>query len=91
MIMEMVDAHEPDYKEQWDQLSQRYKEGMKQGVVGIEIEVTRLEGKAKLSQNKSATEQERIADSLMHHPEGHVMQVGYAMMNTRQSPIDHTP
>jgi len=91
MIMEMVDAHEPDYREQWDQLSQRYKDGMKQGVVGIEIEVTRLEGKAKLSQNKSATEQERIADSLMHHPEGHVMQVGYAMMNTRQSPIDHAP
>ncbi|NJL55502.1 hypothetical protein HC928_10140 [bacterium] len=51
----------------------------------------RLEGKAKLSQNKSATEQERIADSLMHHSEGHIMQVGYAMMNTRQSPIDHAP
>jgi transcriptional regulator len=79
MLMEIIDAHEPRYKDQWEQLSQRYKDGMKQGIIGVEIEVTRLEGKAKLSQNKTASEQERIADSLLGHADGSVMQIGYAM------------
>lgn len=79
MLLEIIDAHEPRYADQWAQLSQRYKDGMKQGIVGVEIEVTRLEGKAKLSQNKTAEEQERIAESLLSHSDGSVVQVGYAM------------
>lgn len=85
MLIEMIDAHEPNYKNQWDQLSQRYKDGMKQGIVGVEIDVTRLEGKAKLSQNKTFPEQERIAESLISHTESHIVDVGYAMKENNQA------
>jgi transcriptional regulator len=72
MLMEMIDAHEPDYRGRWEQLSQRYRDGMKQGVVGVEVAVTRLEGKAKLSQNKTDAED-------------HVVQIGYAMTQNKST------
>jgi len=79
IISDVINAHEPSYQAQWEQLPQRYKEGMKHGIIGVEIEITRLEGKAKLSQNKTTTEQKRIANSLLDHSESHIAQVGYAM------------
>jgi transcriptional regulator len=38
---------------EFDALPERYTHGMIRGIVGFEIEVTRLDGKAKLSQNRS--------------------------------------
>lgn len=64
-LHELIAEHEVGYREQWEGLSERYREGMLGGVVGFEIMVERLEGAAKLSQNKSRREQERIADALV--------------------------
>ena len=61
---EMIAAYEPSYQAQWDSLSERYREGMLRGVVGFTIAVTRLEGKAKLSQNRSAVDQHSVAEAL---------------------------
>ena len=42
-----------------------YIEGMLRGVVGIEIEITRFEGKAKLSQNRETRDRLNAADTLL--------------------------
>jgi transcriptional regulator len=65
LLDDLIAQHEPPYQKQWDGLSDRYRRGMLQGIVGFEMRVGRLEGAAKLSQNKSREEQERIIRSLL--------------------------
>jgi transcriptional regulator len=48
----LIDRHDPAYRRQWDELPESYREGMKRAIVGVTIEVERLEGKFKLSQNR---------------------------------------
>jgi transcriptional regulator len=43
-----------------DSLPDPYVEGMMRGIVAFEIPIDRLEGKAKLSQNRSASDQARV-------------------------------
>ena len=52
------------FYEQWKNLSPEYVNGMLKAIVGFEIEVTKLEGKFKLSQNKTKNEQKNIVESL---------------------------
>ncbi len=52
------------------------------GIVGFEIEITRLEGKYKLSQNRSLSEQERVAHELSKSPDSSSAGVG-ALMRQR--------
>ncbi|HEV2300257.1 MAG TPA: FMN-binding negative transcriptional regulator, partial [Stellaceae bacterium] len=47
-----------------DDLPAPYLAGMLKGIVGFEIEVTRLEGKFKLSQNRPAADRPRIIAAL---------------------------
>lgn len=65
LLNELIAQHEPGYQSQWEGLSERYRSGMMQGIVGFEVQVARLEGKVKLSQNKSLEEQQRIAAALL--------------------------
>lgn len=64
LLYELIGANEPGYRDRWEQLPERYREGMLRGIVGFELRVTRLEGKAKLSQNKTEEERRRIAEAL---------------------------
>ncbi len=64
LLHELIEAHEPAYWLQWQALSERYRQGMLGGIVGFEVDVVRIEGKAKLSQNKTEGEQRRIASTL---------------------------
>lgn len=47
-----------------DSLSDKYLDGMMRGIVAFEIPVDRLEGKAKLSQNRPADDQARVRAAL---------------------------
>ena len=47
-----------------DSLSDSYVEGMMRGIVAFEIPIDRLEGKAKLSQNRPAADQARVRAAL---------------------------
>jgi transcriptional regulator len=52
-LTKMVEAFDPDYFEtDWRELSEEYKINLAGGVVAFEIEVTDLQGKKKLNQNK---------------------------------------
>ncbi|HTF81658.1 MAG TPA: FMN-binding negative transcriptional regulator [Cytophagales bacterium] len=64
-IMELsIDAFDSTYRAQWERLPQDYKLKMIQGIVAFEIVIKDLQGKNKLSQNKSEVERERIITSL---------------------------
>ncbi len=65
MINGMVDTYEASYKSHWQSLSEKYREGMMNSIIGFEMTVTRLEGKYKLSQNKSLVDQQNVSDALL--------------------------
>src|SRR6266508_1850880 len=65
MLETLVDTHEAAFAQPWRMdLPHDYLEKMMRAVVGFEIEITRLEGKLKLSQNRSEHDQRRVAEML---------------------------
>jgi transcriptional regulator len=79
MISGMIDIYDKGYHAQWQSLPERFREGMMQGIVGFEMVVTRLEGKAKLSQNRSHLDQVTVAQALLESTDPVVHRVGEAM------------
>ncbi len=78
-IDKMVGTYEATYQQQWHGLSDKYREGMMNGIVGFEMTVSRLEGKYKLSQNKSQTDRQNVAESLLNSPDPIERSVGMEM------------
>lgn len=65
MLEALVDTHEAGFAQPWRmELPDDYMDKMMRAVVGFEIEITRLEGKLKLSQNRSEHDQRRVAETL---------------------------
>jgi transcriptional regulator len=60
ILEKTINNYEKEYFDQWQMLAQDYKDKMIKGIVAFEIKVTRLEGKYKLSQNKTGKEQRNI-------------------------------
>jgi transcriptional regulator len=79
MLAAMIATYDPSYSTQWDEQSDKYREGMMNGIVGFEMAVTRLEGKVKLSQNRSQTDQRTVAQSLVQSTDPAIAGVGRAM------------
>jgi transcriptional regulator len=53
MLHELVEVHERDRAERWSgEMPVEFRDRLMKGIVGFEIEITRLEGKFKLSQNR---------------------------------------
>jgi transcriptional regulator len=64
MLHELMETFEPAYREQWEGLSQTFRENMLRQIVGFEIVATKIEGKFKLSQNRSREDQANVIASL---------------------------
>ena len=60
----LVAAMDPQWLPKFDALSAQYVKGMLEGIVNFEVEVTRLETRWKLSQNRGRREMELIAAEL---------------------------
>ena len=60
----MIMSFEPEYKSQWDKLDSIYKKNMVKGIVAFEIQVSLLEFKEKLSQNKKEEERLSVINTL---------------------------
>ena len=61
----LIRTHEAQFEKPWDfQLPDDYVQKMMRGTVGFEIQITRLEGKFKMSQNRTATEQQQVIAAL---------------------------
>jgi transcriptional regulator len=64
MLGELMETFEPEYRMQWEDLSPKYRENMLRQIVGFEIAVTKIEGKFKLSQNRTREDQANVIASL---------------------------
>ncbi|HTE00196.1 MAG TPA: FMN-binding negative transcriptional regulator [Mucilaginibacter sp.] len=64
LLKHTIETFEPGYYQQWQRLPDDYKSRMMNGIVAFEIEVTDLQAKKKLSQNRTETERENIINSL---------------------------
>lgn len=85
LVAALIAENEASYAQQWAELTPKYREGMLRGIVGFEMRVTRLEGKYKLSQNRSSTEKEQVANALLQENEPHISAVGTAMLETMRT------
>ena len=66
LVGRLSERHEAREPMPWDmqKLPEDYVQSMLKGIVGVEIAVSRLEGKFKLSQNRPATDRPRIIAAL---------------------------
>jgi transcriptional regulator len=64
VLANTIQTYEARYMQQWDSLPEEYKSKMVKGIVAFEIVVTDLQGKKKLSQNRTEAEQNRIVEAL---------------------------
>ena len=65
-VTDLTDQHEGSRDEPWhvSDAPDAYIDGQLRGIVGVELTVTGVEGKAKLSQNRSDTDREGVIDGL---------------------------
>ena len=64
MLHELMSTFEPAYAEQWASLDEAFRQRMLSHIVGFEITATKIEGKFKLSQNRSREDQANVIASL---------------------------
>jgi transcriptional regulator len=66
LLADLVHVYEGEGPAAWsfESLPGDYVDGMQRGIVAFEIPIERLEGKAKLSQNRSAVDQARTREAL---------------------------
>lgn len=64
MLHDLIPTFEAAYEQQWNSLSEAYRNRMLGHIVGFEIAVTKVEAKFKLSQNRTPEEQQNVIDSL---------------------------
>lgn len=64
LLKRLIGRFEPEYAEQWRGLKEDYQTKLLAAIVGFRIRVTRWELKLKMSQNRAATERQRIRDAL---------------------------
>jgi transcriptional regulator len=75
----MIDTFESSYMAQWSELSEQYQSRMMKHIVGFNIKVKRLEGKFKLSQNRTKGEQARVIQSLNQSKDSNISGVAQLM------------
>jgi len=68
LLQETIKFYDAAYLKQWEHLSEKYKSGMMNGITAFEIEVTNLQAKAKLSQNRTELERHNIVTDLDQSP-----------------------
>jgi transcriptional regulator len=80
ILRALVELHEGGYEEPWPMdLPEDYLHKMIGAIVAFEIPVTRLEGKLKLSQNRSPEDQRRVIEHLSASADANARAVGEMM------------
>ena len=84
LVYETVQTYESGFEQPWQiDMPEDAFQGKLKGIVGFEMEITRLEGKFKLSQNRSETDQERVSEELQGSGDSVSAAVG-ALMDSRR-------
>jgi transcriptional regulator len=78
-----VTKHEAIFEQPWPMdLPAAYLENMMRGIVAFEIELTRIEGKHKLSQNRSVIDRQGVIEALEGHDDALEHEVAQMMRET---------
>jgi transcriptional regulator len=87
ILRRLVDAHERPRADPWafDE-SEPHVETMLKAIVGFRIEITRLEGKWKLSQNQPEGRRRKVADALAQGPDGDSKAIAALMREALDDP-----
>ena len=64
LLEESFEAFESSFRQQWDVLPADYKSELLEGIVAFRIKITNIEGKFKLSQNRTEKEREKVIAEL---------------------------
>ncbi len=75
LLENTINNYEPEYQKQWQNLPNDYKQKMVKGIVAFEIRVTNIQAKKKLSQNRSAIEQNNIIEHLSKSNDSNEIQI----------------
>lgn len=60
VLEEVIEFYDPSYMPRWRALPDEYRERMKKKIVAFEVRVNRVEGKFKLSQDRTRVDRENI-------------------------------
>jgi transcriptional regulator len=60
LLKGLIALHEPTYAESWREMPAGFRRTMLAGIVGFRIVISRIEGKFKVSQNRSETERRNV-------------------------------
>jgi transcriptional regulator len=81
LLKNTIESFEPAYYQQWQSLPDEYRLRMMNGIVAFRIEVTDLQAKKKLSQNRSELERENIINSLGKSSDTNAREIAAYMRN----------
>jgi transcriptional regulator len=87
LLRRLSERHEARNPVPWQMqdLPEAYLEGMLRGIVGLDIAVTRLEGKYKLSQNRPAADRPRVVAALEAQADADACAVAHLMREREES------
>ena len=60
LLFNLIEANEPAYADKWRGMPEDYRRRLLGGIVGFRIPITRIEGKFKLSQNRSEADRRGV-------------------------------
>jgi transcriptional regulator len=86
-VTKLTETHEANRPEPWavSDAPPDFIEGMIKGIVGLEMPITRLEGKWKMNQNRSVADRAGVAEGLVRDGHGDASAVA-AIMAARSTP-----
>ena len=64
MLAQLIEQTEPAFATRWASMAASIRHGMLDAIVGLTLQVERVEAKAKLSQNRSAADRAGVMDAL---------------------------
>lgn len=82
LLAQTINFYESGYMQQWQSLADDYKLNMMKGIVGFEISVDDLQGKKKISQNRSETERQNIINELSESKDSAAKDIAAYMQST---------
>jgi transcriptional regulator len=87
MLETLVAKHETGRATPWSMagLSAEYMDKMLRGIIGIEIEISRIEAKLKLSQNRNRIDRAQVTEAFNTSPLAHERELGAYM--TKHAPV----
>jgi len=84
-LEQMINSYDADYLKQWETLPMDYKLKMAKGIIVFNITVTDLQGKKKLSQNRSDADFRSVADAMVHSNDVNAKTLGNYMNSEKKT------